>query len=169
MFEIFNQAAKIDKINNRLEIYDATIAGHAEALKKKNEEILLLQKDIEVLSIEKNELQKRLNREISKVDAKIMTLEKDTDEKIYGVFKSIDLKITNATHEEKKKTVVDLMSRIAELEGLKDAIEHRRSTAEVIEKKKKAEELVSKLDREDQPTVGVKAQIKIIEWVLGGE
>ncbi len=62
---------------------------------------------------------------------------------------------------------IKLLIKIAKLEGIKDAQEHRLSTKLVLDKLGELNDLMLKQDREDKNTDLVKAKIDTLKWVIG--
>lgn len=63
--------------------------------------------------------------------------------------------------------ITDLLRKIAVLEGVKDAIEHRRSTEEVLGTINVIDESMLKDQREEKDISVKQKQIKLLRWVLG--
>lgn len=64
-------------------------------------------------------------------------------------------------------TIMSLLKKIAKLEGVKDAIEHRKTSEEVLERYKQLNNLKLKLEREEKDVNMVNSQLEILKWVLG--
>ena len=60
-----------------------------------------------------------------------------------------------------------LLKKIAYLESIKDCIENRRSTKDIVEKRDFLNKCLMKLDRQDFLYDSVKQQIDLLSWVLG--
>jgi len=153
--------------------------GSVEANSNKEEQVRIINKRLTVLetrvsevirdfSVEVDGVKGKVTHEVVRLEEKVRLLEEGTDEKLFGLSKLFDIKMANLVDEEKKDQALNMMKRIAELEEVKDAKEHRRGTEEILKKKKAAEVLLADLDRKDQPTVAIREQIKVFNWVLGG-
>ena len=67
-----------------------------------------------------------------------------------------------------KSVVTELLRRIAVLEGFKDAIEHRKTTQEVLNRIAEIDSDILKADREDSSdTRDLSAMKNALEWVIG--
>lgn len=62
---------------------------------------------------------------------------------------------------------IKLLIKIAKLEGIKDAIDHRLSTKEVLNKLGELNDLMLRQDREDKNTDLVMAKIDTLKWIIG--
>jgi len=109
---------------------------------------------------------KRSN-EIKLINAKVNSLSAEFNDKIEKMNKFIDLKVASLDDEEKEKTIFSLLSKISQLEEIKESAEHRRSTKELLDKLYELKDRFSEYDRKGVATTAVKAQLDIINWVLG--
>lgn len=62
---------------------------------------------------------------------------------------------------------IRLLIKIAKLEGVKDAIEHRRSSKELLNKLNELNEFMLKEEREERDIKVIKSQVELLRWVLG--
>ncbi len=65
------------------------------------------------------------------------------------------------------KIMNDLLIKIAKLEGLSDAMEHRRKSSEILDRLNSITEEMLKNDREDKNIDNLKEKINLLKWVLG--
>lgn len=63
--------------------------------------------------------------------------------------------------------VPKLLMRIAHLEGITDAVEHRRSSEEVLNKLGALHNLMLQAEVQEKDSSIVKAQVNILRWVVG--
>ena len=127
--------SQVDKLNQRLDAIDETI-----------------------LSMTKNDLDKFMTN-------RLVMFEGSIDDKIVGLFRTVDEKISNGNGNVKATT--SLLRRIAVLEGIKDAVEHRRPTGELIERLEGYRKQLLQLDRTDGSYSRYQDAINILNWVLG--
>lgn len=122
-----------------------------------------------------------LNARLNAVDQTILNMTKDDldkfmtnrlvmfegaiDDKIVGLYSSVDERIHNGNGNVKATT--SLLRRIAVLEGVKDAIESRRSTEAILERLEGYKTQSLKLDRADSNYSRYTDAMDILKWVLG--
>lgn len=66
-----------------------------------------------------------------------------------------------------KSILNDLLIKIAKLEGIKDAVENRRTSNELLSKLDELNTLLLKNDMEGMDISILTSQISILKWVLG--
>ena len=136
-------------------------------LSESKEDITLLTDKLIAIDEWKADLSIECTREIQRVNEKVNSFSSELDEKIYGINKLMDLKVANLGDEDKKKAMLTLLSKISKMEEIKESAEHRRSTQELLDKLSELKDRFSEYDRKDVSTTAVKAQLDIINWVLG--
>lgn len=105
---------------------------------------------------------KRLNNLILE---KLDIQKEDTESLLIGLEKTFSSKINNLS--DGKPTVTDLLKKIAKLEAVTDAIEHRRSSEEILGTLNVLNESMLKSGREEKDCSVLKEQIRILRWALG--
>lgn len=113
----------------------------------------------------RNEINNRLRSLNNLLDEKLDIQKETTENLLIGLEKAFQAKINTLNKD--GSIVTDLLKKIAYLEGITDAIEHRRSTEEVLGTIKVLDEKMLKDDREEKNTDILKEQIKILKWALG--
>lgn len=162
---------KVDRLDDLLNSELSLLKGRIGNDRSENErEFLLLKKNVssvvdkiskiddEVLGMTKNQLLRIL-------DMKLDAYRGDIDGKISGLMVYVKDRVAASMSTDDN---VEILKKIARLEDLKDSIEHRRSTEQVIEERKRLILLLSSLNREDSNLVAVAAKVEILDWILGG-
>lgn len=139
------------------------------AAEKANMLFEMLDKSVLNLSIETIEDKLRLLNEKTKKEVfeTLTRFEDSIDIKIVGLFKEVDNKILDK-HGDTANTV-SLLKKIAKLENLKEKIEHRKPTQEVLELLNSYKDKILKADRNDEKSQDYETAVKILKWVLGEE
>ena len=96
---------------------------------------------------------------------KYILFENTVDDKLVGLYRSVDEKIAKGNGH--VKATAGLLKRIAFLEGVKDASEHRRSTKDIMDKVDFYKAKISALDRSDNNYGRYEDALNILQWVLG--
>lgn len=114
--------------------------------------------DTTILAMKEEELGKFITN-------RLVVFESSIDDKIVGLYRMVDEKIHNGNGN--VKTSASLLRRIALLEGITDAKEHRRSTEELLERLEGYKKTLLELDRTDSNYSRYEDAITLIQWVLG--
>lgn len=96
---------------------------------------------------------------------RLIVFEGNVDDKIVGLYRSVDSKISNGNGN--VKATAGFMKRIAHLEGIKDATEHRRSSKELLDRIDHYSRKLLELDRNDDEHGRFTDAVNILKWVLG--
>lgn len=96
---------------------------------------------------------------------RLVMFEGAIDDKIVGLFRTVDEKIAGGNGNVKATT--SLLRRIAVLEGIKDRIENRRPTEAVTERLEGYKKQLLHLDRTDGNYSRYQDAVNLLNWVLG--
>jgi hypothetical protein len=131
----------------------AAMQGHINAMKTRLDSV-----DRTILNMTKEDLDKFMQN-------KFVVFESSIDDKIVGLYRTVDEKIAGGNGNVKATT--SLLRRIAVLEGVKDAAEHRRSSQELLERLEEYKKKLLALDRTDENYGRYQDAVNILNWVLG--
>lgn len=106
------------------------------------------------------------NKLLSLIEQKIEVFEGNINNKMSGLMTYVNDKTTHVTNG--KTPDVELLKKLARLEGLKDAIEHRRSADVLLKKKHDLINEMVVLEKTDVTAQLLQSQINILNWALGG-
>lgn len=123
---------------------------------KINNNILILSRTIEKQASEIDSLNKNMDFLKNEVNDSIRSIEKNVND-----FVSIDIKDGSSP------TIMTLLKKIAKLEGVVDAIEHRRSSTEVLNKLNELNELRLIAEREERDISILTVRVSLLKWILG--
>lgn len=135
---------------------------NAERVSGLNEKVNSLFEDFNIHREESTNRIKRLNILLNE---KLDSIKEDNENILIGISKSFNQKIDNLS--EGKPLVQDLLKKIAYLESLKESIDHRRSTNEVISKLTELNDAMLTAAREEKSTDSLEERVNILKWVLG--
>lgn len=113
----------------------------------------------------RNDSNDRFRKLNNLVDEKLDAQKEDTETLLIRLEKNFENKINSISDD--KPLITDLLRKIAALEGIKDAIEHRRSVEEVQGMLKVLEGAMLKDECEERDVSIKKEKIRILRWVLG--
>jgi phage shock protein A len=99
------------------------------------------------------------------VKNKLVIFEGDVDDKLIGTFRSIDEKISNGNGH--ARGTASLMKKMARLEDVKDKVENRKSTKEIMEFLEEHKEKALKEDKSEKDITSRSLIIQTLQWVLG--
>lgn len=160
---------KDKSIEKRLAIHLKTLYAQAEMIGTQNvsigelrKEISDLMKDFESYREDQNTRNKRV---LGLVEDRINTQHEETEILLVNLNKEFSKKIdvlSNGT-----PLVTELLKKIARLEGISYASEHRRSTEEVLGKLANLDQKMLKEEREEKDITAIKEQVGLLKWVLG--
>jgi len=87
---------------------------------------------------------------------------------------SVNERLNNFMDDVNKKLIVkksgkktDVLKRLALLEGVKDSIDHRKSSKEVLKQLEEAKLILMGLERVGDNPIEARAKVEILEWILG--
>lgn len=160
---------KIDKINEDIivqkdEIYKS-IETIPEEMKEQARRIAKFEEikqrmDDGIILMTKPELNKFIGNRLDIFEGGI-------DDKMVGLYHTVDERL--ASKNGKVKATAELMKKIARLEGIKDAVEHRLPTEEILKKVDEYKNKMMDLDRSGSAYNRFQDALNILTWVLGGD
>ena len=98
---------------------------------------------------------------------RFVVFEGNIDDKIVGLFSSVDEKISKGNGA--VRATSNLLKKIAVLEGVKEAVESRRLTPEILAKREDYRKELLAMDREDKNFDRFQDALLLLNWVLGEE
>jgi hypothetical protein len=110
-----------------------------------------------VMTLTKKELLKTIDQKVEVFEGNVLA-------KISGLMVYVNEK----TAFEGRPGDTEVLKKLARLEGLKDAISHRRSTEELLNKRQALQDLIAECDRDNRSIVAEQAQLDILNWILEG-
>lgn len=114
-----------------------------------------------------NEKIEYLNQCIVANTNRIDNFKKEITIKINDFEQNINTLIKMETKDSSSPVIMDLLRKIAKLEAIKEAVEHRRTSTEIIAKYSELYDLMLKSDREEKDITILKEKLLILKWVLG--
>ena len=109
-------------------------------------------------------VQPRLSSLEDSIVQRIAIAEGNVDDKITGLYHSLDERISHGNGN--GRAYIGVMKKLAQLEDVKDAVEHRRSSQELIQKRDELKKQLVDLHREGKDTSSIEIEYNIIKWVL---
>ena len=116
------------------------------------------------LSLVENGIQPRFEVLEGKVNQSIAVAEGNVDDKLAGLYSSLDDRISKGNGN--GRAYVGVMKRLAQLEDVKDAVEHRRSSVELVQRRDELKRSLVDLYREGKQTDSVQIELNTIQWVI---
>ena len=116
------------------------------------------------LRVIEGDVKPQLQVVVDNVIQRLEVSENNVDDKIMGLYKSLDEKISSGNGN--GRAYIGVMKRLAQLEDVKDAVEHRRSSQELIQKRDELKKQLVDLHREGKDTSSIEIEYNIIKWVL---
>lgn len=113
----------------------------------------------------RQDVNNRFRNTLNLIEERIDIQKESNEALLIGLEKHMSQRIDNISAS--KTMVTDLLKKIAVLEGVKDSMEHRRNTIEVLKKLKILDEEMLKEDREEKNCSIKKAQVHLLRWILG--
>ena len=98
------------------------------------------------------------------VSHKMTVVENNIDDKLTGLYSSLDERISKGNGN--GRAYVGVMKRLAQLEDVKDAVEHRRSSLELVNRRDELKRMLVDLYREGKQTDSVQVELNTIQWVI---
>lgn len=109
-------------------------------------------------------IQPRFEALEGKVNQSIVVAEGNIDDKLTGLYSSLDERISKGNGN--GRAYIGVMKRLAQLEDVKDAVEHRRSSAELIQRRDELKRQLLDSHREGKSTGEVQIELNTIQWVI---
>lgn len=130
---------------------------------------IFLQKELNDLNAEFVQYRDDCNARLSKfnilIDEKFAIQKQDVEILIMNFGKELQNKLDKISVDH--PMTVDLLKKIAKLEGVKDAVEHRKPAQDLMNKIGELNDLMLVRDREEKDVTVIKSQIDILKWALG--
>lgn len=152
---IKQQASSIDNAN-------LIIGSHTVSIGELKCRLSELREEYENYRSEANLRIKKLN---ILVEEKMDSQKEDIENLLIGLERTFENKINTISNG--KETVTNLLRKIAELESLKDAVDHRRSSKCILEKENELNQKILNKDLLDGTDYEAKIKLQCLEWVLG--
>lgn len=145
------------------------IEEHASIRNEVSDALLLIMdrfKNIEIAKADIQELSNHRSEMHRVLLAGIDTLNQDIAVKISGLMQYVRDKLSNVKAGGDQD--VELLKKLAKLEDIKDSIEHRRSTEEIVSEIESLKQELASADRDNFNVDKINYKISILKWVLGG-
>jgi hypothetical protein len=165
----------IERIAKR--VFDEQTIDLMEILAQQKTRILELEAKVRPLQVKLNNTDDSfvyMTKEqlIGLIKTQLGVVRADLDDKLAGVLVVVSEKMANRNGGIPAKEAAEMFQKIAVLERIKDKTEHRRPTAELLEKRQELKDKGLELDRTGKHGIEldkIVAQINFIDWVLGGK
>src|SRR3990167_3207221 len=96
---------------------------------------------------------------VDNIGQRIAIAEGNVDDKITGLYHSLDERISKGNGN--GRAYIGVMKRLAQLEDVKDAVEHRRSSQELIQRRDELKKQLVDLHREGKDTSSIDIEYNI--------
>ena len=116
------------------------------------------------LDVVENGIQPRFKSLEDNVIQKMNIVEGNVDDKLFGLYSSLDERISKGNGN--GRAYVGVMKRLAQLEDVKDAVEHRRSSVDLVQRRDELKRMLVDLYREGKNTSEVQVELNTIQWVI---
>ena len=93
--------------------------------------------------------------------------EGNVDDKIIGLYHSLDERISKGNGN--GRAYIGVMKRLAQLEDVKDAVEHRRSSQELIQRRDELKKMLVDAHREGKDISLLQVQLDTVNWVINND
>ena len=121
----------------------------------------------ERLKVVEGGIQPRLEAIEGLVGQRIAIAEGNVDDKITGLYHSLDERISKGNGN--GRAYIGVMKKLAQLEDVKDTVEHRRSSQELIQKRDELKKQLVDAHREGKDTGNMQIELSTIIWVIGND
>jgi hypothetical protein len=119
------------------------------------------------LKVIEDSIKPQLNTLVDSVEQRLAICEGNLDDKITGLYKSFDERISQGNGN--GRAFVGVMKRLAQLEDVKDAVEHRRTSQELIQRRDELKKMLVDAHREGHDISSMQIELNTILWVMGNE
>ena len=104
---------------------------------------------------------------VDNIGQRIAIAEGNVDDKITGLYHSLDERISKGNGN--GRAYIGVMKRLAQLEDVKDAVEHRRSSQELIQKRDELKKQLVDTHREGKDISLLQVQLDTVNWVINND
>ena len=104
---------------------------------------------------------------VDNIGQRIAIAEGNVDDKITGLYHSLDERISKGNGN--GRAYIGVMKRLAQLEDVKDAVEHRRSSQELLQQRDELKKQLVDTHREGKDISLLQVQLDTVNWVINND
>lgn len=166
---MFTKRESIPDYRNQIENINLIIGTNTVNIGELRQRLLFLEKEFDLY---REGVNSRFNKFNNLINEKLDSQKEDVESILIGLSKTFENKLNSISNG--SSTVTDLLRKVAILEAIKDSVEHRRSTEEILKKIDSLNKESIGIDVNTKEGISIEAEninkkILILKWALGEE